>query len=321
MLIGLRLYLVALCLGGLLCSATASESSVGVTVPALTGDVPTDWQVNGLSVRVANQEVELRYALTGRAVRRHEFALALYGTIFNWQGVDDPYPDRAFTELRLSLNGQLVPSELRALAFHRGRDVNRELDALRVAPLWGALHPDEPLPDPTDAKLRALHEAAIKSGLYKDFGQGAFPNWSAMAIRAWRMALPPTKAAQVAINYRVRPAYDAYGIDDRLLASMLLAHCSSRDNMLDRLKAAGRDHVQSVVAVTYSIPVGLGDAMLPSSLHVNATWDQPWAGLRPAMAAVCASRERGVQGMPNVEGDIRTPEQGTLSMLVLFPQE
>ena len=155
-------------------AATASENSPSVIIPAPTGDVPSTLSVDKIAVRVKDMAVEIQYTLKNTGKKIASPRLTIYGSLFGWEGVDSAYPDKAFLELRVTIDQKPIKTTTNVMALYQGEPVNAKLSSLHLDPLWIARNPDPFIETSSLSKKRL--RAAIQEGLIRDLGQGLVPN-------------------------------------------------------------------------------------------------------------------------------------------------
>lgn len=313
-----RVLIAATAVALLASTALASESSPGLGMPAPVGDVPDALSIDMVTAHVRDLDVAIQYTLKNLDKKPASTALTVYGPLFSWEGIDSSYPDKAFLELQVFVDQKPIKVSQHVAAFYQGEMVNAELARLRIDPLWMARKPDVPL-DTASAPHSRL-QAAAQIGLVKDLGQGMFPNWYALASHTWHTNVPAQSRRSLTLSYQLRPAYEPYPLNDAKLSSLLHEHCASTEQVQEQIKALGRSSPESVVALKYSIPIGLGNARMPQSVAVEFHQDKTWAGLGPILSFACKAAGETAIGHPGFS-DALSLGSGSISILVLLPQE
>ncbi len=263
--------------------------------------------------------VEIQYTLKNTGKKTASPRLTIYGSLFGWEGVDSTYPDKAFLELRVTIDQKPIKTTTNVMALYQGEPVNAKLSSLHLDPLWIARNPD-PLIETSSLSQKSLR-AAIQEGLIRDLGQGLVPNWYALASHSWSTSVAPQRKGRLALSYQLRPAYEPLQLNEVRLANLLNEHCTNTEQLKEQIKALGRSAPESVVALRYVIPTGLGTARMPPSTSLEFLQEKTWAGLKPMLSFSCTSNGHAAIGRPAFSQEVSSPTGQALSILVLLPQE
>lgn len=300
-------------------TAIASETSPGVAIPSPAGHVPDVLSIDNVAVYIKDLDVDILYTIKNNDKKVTSTNLTIYGPLFGWEGIDSSYPDKAFLELQVKVDQKPVKTKRNAMALYEGELINAKLAHLHIDPLWAARNPDTPLDAAAlpDSKLRS----AIQEGLIKDIGQGLVPNWYTLASHSWRTSVPPLSKENLMLSYHLRPAYEPLQLNDSRLSSLLNEHCTGTEQLKEQIKALGRPTPDSVVALRYSIPIGLGNTRIPPLISLQLVQDKSWAGLHPLLSFSCKANGEAAIGHPALSQEISSTTDQSVSILVLLPQE
>ena len=300
-------------------AALGSEYSAGVAVPAPVGHIQDGLAIDNVSIHVRNLDVAIRYTLANNNKKPVSTDLTIYGPLFGWEGVDSRYPDKAFLELQVTVNQEAVKVQRNVIALHHGQLVNDKLTRLHLDPLWMARNPDKPIE--TSSVPKAKLRAATRDGLIKDFGQGMTPDWYALATHSWHTTVPAQSQRQLTLSYQLRPGFEPFQLNDTKLSKLLNEHCASSEQLKEQIKTLGRTAPEAVVALRYTVPIGLANGRLPQSVSVELTQESAWAGLHPLLSFTCKTNGSAAIGSPAFSQEVSTPIGQPLSILVILPQE
>lgn len=127
---------------------------------------------------------------------------------FSNRGAGNWYPDRSFSELAMSVNGETVRYQRKSIALCDGKDVTDILKEYELTPNdVGDI--DRWTEHMTDA-VRDSFSGLIAQGIMNEF---AMPKWSAANTCTYALTLPPGKTTRLSYTYKALPGTDHYSAD------------------------------------------------------------------------------------------------------------
>ena len=159
-------------------------------------------------------------------------SLNLTAPRFAWTGDGEPYPDRQFPELQITIGGTPAALEDVAHAFASGREITDLLSKAAVDPYAVAESP--PIVRPASDHLQALVAA---KAVMKDGGE-YLGKWSVERHVSVKLA----GSSQVKLTYKARPAFELL-TRKQLVASpvgVLRRYCLSQRELNEALEAVLR---------------------------------------------------------------------------------
>lgn len=302
-------------------SAQGGEINAPTPIPSPKGVLSNDCRIQDAHVTVNNQTAIIRYTLVNDHQKPIDGVLTFYSPLFGWAGSDAIYSDKSFPELIVHTGTQSFRPTKHVAAFHDGIDVTRRLSSLGIDPLRVNLREDALLPV-VQINRRAI-ASAIKDRLVTENDGLLTPNWYVQVSQAFHVKIAPTDEKQITIQYKLRPGFEPLQWSDKRLEALAAEHCTT----IDQMKAASQDSGESlsdfVVAQTYKIPIGFGNAPLPQSVILDFIQTMPWSGLSPKASFICGGDggERSVRGTPSFRAETSRMSDNIISALVILPQQ
>jgi len=302
---------VALCASS---GARADDTSQGVMLPALEPTAPGSAVpgVASLSLgdKQGNRVVTLELQLTGTSP-----ALSIHIPPFGWRGEAEPYPDRQFPELRVTLDGAPAHILSQPVVLFDGADITAQVGAARLDPFTITATP--PFVDPVSGAEAAFAQLQKLGAITTDQDGNKLAQWS--AGQDIKIPLGDAGARRLGLSYTARPGFAVVGTLD---ASFPLGkYCLTLDGLRHRLAMSARG---DVAVETFAIPVGIA-AKPPEELRVTlAPWipaaDPYFPGGANMLRAFCgADHQPVITGLEGVSHDAAAGSDGVAHILVIAP--
>jgi hypothetical protein len=296
--------LIMLMVGGLAPQgAVADDTSSGVTLPTMRSDPPGRVAVTDASADLRDGKLTLRLMLRvsdGPLVR-----LMLDGPRFGWMGESEPYPDRQFPELQVTLDDAPARMEDGFAAWVGNRDVTGLLRDAHVDPFAIAATPPFVTVNPQAAAPLVAAGAVEKSdGDY-------LAKWT--AERRLVIALGGGGEHRLTVRYAARPGYALRSFASLGAAGTLGPVCLTAQALAPRLgnPPAGR----SFVLWPDAVPLGIdGKPPVRAALTVGpaAPPEQP-----RLLTAFCGADGKPVIAATEQTAAARTDAKGVLHIMTI----
>jgi hypothetical protein len=290
--------------------AIRSEAGeAGLILPAPHAVPPGAAVAQAASVKLDHGHIEI--ALTVMVHRANGASVVIDMPRFRWSGESDPFPDRHFPDLTITIDGAPAHAEDSSSAFAGKTDITDILHVAGVDPFVIA----EPIPilerwpgsAAALAQLKTL--GAVKNSGPDISGQPLLALWS--AERHVKMTLSQSGIAMVTLAYDGRPGDDLLNLDTPNAARRLTPYCldvPALDRLLDHAKAG-------VTIREYAIPATIGDqpaGAVTVELGAPGTNEQP-----QALAAFCGADGKPVimRGSDAAKAAARPDAQGVVRIL------
>jgi hypothetical protein len=286
--------------------AVADDSSFGVMLPGWQSNPPGAVQVQAafISLNGVEARVSLELGPSGMPAR-----LKLNGPRFGWLGEGEPYPDRQFPELAVSLGGSPLKLESGFRAYADGRDVTTLLSQARLDPFAVALSPPYLEPgDPPTATLDVLGRAgAVRKG-----DTGYLASWT--TERTVAVTLPAGPGGTLATTYRARPAFGYLPTRDNPAPLRLGSYCLDARGLAVALGQP--TNPGALVAREYAISAAVdGRAPVSVTLAVGATAAGEGSRL---LVAACGTDGKVVLGKATfARASVRASSDGIVHVLTV----
>jgi hypothetical protein len=315
----MKSHLIA-CLIGACLVAQAGEIDSPVPIPSPKGALTEGSNVRSIELHIDNQDAAIQYKLINKQSKNIDGCLTIYGPLFTWAGDDTTYSDKHFPELTVDLGSKPIKPTLHVVAFHDGIDVSHRLSALNIDPLRVALKSEARIP----AKQinRTALTAALKDRLFTADGPMLIPNWYVQVSHTWPLSLEPDTSKSISIKYKLRPGFEPLRLSDQRLVALAAAHCATPEQLRTALQRDGQPLSEFVVAQTYQVPIGMGNATLPEEMGVEFIQSKHWAGLNSRASFACNGDGSGgvVIGTPSFKTKLKGLTDGAISILAILPQ-
>lgn len=262
-------------------AASAWDDPAAVVMPTLEGLAPSSVSLAAISVTVSGRDVAVLYSLRNRADSTQSFDIGSYFPPFGRLGLLDDYPDRAFSEQSVALNGKVLKTRQTAVYLLQGRNVSSRLLALKIDGQQALLkdHPEKLWSPRTARQLKLL-------GLLDVNGGSPWPLWQAVVSKSWQIVMPGQSGASLEIRYRARPAVTNVDAQSADFSRLLAQHCLAPEQLLTLSARDGTASLpESLQLQEYSVPLRLGafeplDALIDLPL---ATFSSPhWKAIAVA---------------------------------------
>ncbi len=279
----------------------ADDSSTGVPLPGLESDPADTVFPRACSVSMTDDTVTMALSVkTGT----ESPALLLNGLVFGWRGASEPYPDRQFPELEISLDDNPVTPDDSFEAYAGKTNITNfiktaELDpwAITRTPPVTAAHPKYP------QVLKGLKNL----GAIENSGDDAYlAKWTAR--RLLRISLKAVPDQRISLNYAARPAYSTMKSDQVVTETRENLYCVSAKHLSAVLRSGSVP--RPVTVMEYTIPTGI-DGKPPAT--VTLTTSASDAGLPRAYLFACSPHGKSVAVSGNLT---RQPVQVDSSALL-----
>jgi hypothetical protein len=307
------LAMLCICFG-----ARADDASRGVMFPAPEAVAP-DKVIPGAAMLSLgddqdNRTVALELALSPVKSSR---TLSIHIPPFGWSGESEPYPDRQFPELNVTLDGKPATILSQPRVTFAGQDITDKVVAAQLAPF--AITATPPLVDPAPGAGAAYTQLQSLGAITTDQDGNHLAQW-----RVGRdMTIPLDTAQHLRFNYKARPAFASV---QRLNAAgtlfTLSDYCVTTDLLRHRL--AGVSAGASFALEAFAIPAGIGTKP-PTSLRVTLA---PWVAAAEAgfpssshlLRVFCdADHHPVITGLAGIRHDAATGPDGVFRILVIAP--
>lgn len=302
-------------------SAHGSETEVPVPIPSPKGVLSDGSRVQGIHVTATDQTANIRYTLLNDQRKQIDGVLTFYSPLFGWSGEDTTYSDRHFPELTVRSGAKSIHPTTRVNAFHDGIDVTRRLSTLKIDPLRVSLRGDALIPM---AQLnRKAVDAAIRDRLLTADDGLLTPNWYVQVSHAFHVQFERPDEKYIDIQYKLRPGFEPLPWSDKRLEALASEHCTTIEQLKAATQETGKPLSDFVVAQTYQIPLGLGNAPLPEQVSVDFLQNSLWSGLSPKASFTCHGddKEHSIMGSPSFKATISNLRDRMISILVILPQQ
>jgi len=293
----------------------ADDMSQGVKLPALEATAPADAVAGVASLSLGDKESNRAVTLELQ-LKSTSPALFIHIPPFGWLGEAEPYPERQFPELRVTLDG--APTEIlsQPLVLFGGTDITAQVGAARLDPFTITATP--PLVDPVPGAEAAFAQLQKQGAITTDQDGNRLAQWS--AGRDIKIQLGGTGVRKLGLSYTARPGFAAMStLDDSF---PLDKYCLTQDGLRHRL--VNKSAQGGVVVQTFAIPAGIG-AKPPEKLRVTlAPWipaaDPSFPGGANVLRFFCgADRQPVVSGLAGVDHDAAVGPDGAVHVLVITP--
>ncbi len=287
--------------------AWADDSSQGVMLPGWRAGPPGPVAVAAAAVLLKGDQATVALTVAGR--RPGPTRLTLTTPRFGWLGEGEPYPDRQFPELAVTLDGRPLQMKDSFKAFAGPADVTALLYADRLDPFAVALTP--PYLEPRDPPEQALAELEQAGAVRRTDGK-VLAAWS--VERTVAVTVPAGSEAVLATAWRARPAFDylpAVGARPRPGLSLYCLDAPGLARALGRPVTPG-----ALVAREYAFAVGI-DGRAPPTASLDVTGKAQDEGARLLVAA-CDPDGRpviGKDGLTDVR--VRPGADGSVHVLAV----
>jgi hypothetical protein len=287
-------------LGGTITS-WADDRSQGVFLPGLTAAPTGSVRATAAQVDLVGDSVTLRLSVQETS---RDAQLLIRGPRFEWLGEGEPYPDRHFPELRVTIDGANVSPDDGFAAFVGKRDITKDLREAGLDPFVIATT----LPfvaAPEGGRARSAFNRLIAEHAVGQKDNQLFALWTAQ--RLFRFALDDKQQSTILLSYRARPGFALLSWRGLSRAIRLGAYCVTESALHQRF--ATRQVSSDIVVHFYAIPIGI-DNIAPS--HVSAH-------IAGENSVFCGSNGEPIFGGTETSSSPRADKDGVLHILRLDP--
>ena len=286
--------------------AVADDSSPGVMLPGWQSDHPGAVQVQAafISLDAGQAKVSLELDQSRAPIR-----LALNAPRFGWLGEGEPYPDRQFPELAVSLGGSPLKLDTGFRAYANGRDVTTLLSQARLDPFAVVLSP--PYLEPSDPPAGLL-DALSRAGAVRKSNTGYLASWT--TERTVAVTLPAGPGRTLATTYRARPAFGYLPTRDNPIPLRLQSYCLDARGLAVALGEP--TNPGALVARDYAISAAV-DGRAPASVALAVGATAAGEGSRLLVAA-CGTDGEVVLGKATLaRASVRASPDGIVHVLTV----
>jgi hypothetical protein len=302
--------------------AGAWEVESAVPLPSPVGELPGAVRMTEAALDVNGDEVTIRYALVSESGEREASTLAIYGSLFTWEGVGATYSDKQFPELIIRSGKLPVHVKTTVTAFHHGVDVSKRIRSAGLNPLLVAGR-DDAFILANDKLRKGAYARLIKDRLLRPADGVLIPNWFAQVSYSWVQSFEPEKTTEVSVQYRLRPGFKPLKLGDKELGVLLASHCASLDQLEQALmQDKSKVLPEYVLAQEFEIPIGVGSAAMTDAVQLSFMPSKLWAGLKPAASFVCKDGYESIaaEGLPFLPKQTIRLIDKRVSVLLILPQ-
>ena len=290
----------------------AWDEEAGAVAPRLLGQLPLHTTIDRIDIALHGRSVTLTYHGQHNDKKPQTFTLSRYSPPFAWQGVAADYPDLHFPELKVKLNGRMVPHRDRATALFEGDDVTAELQKAKLDPLQVALT-EEAVIDATALKGKSVRR------LFSTDMNAAHPLWQVMYSQSWRPILLANGPFSIQVTYNLRPAKSEVNTNSPMFTSAVMAHCGNVDQVKALLKDENGHTPDAVAIESMVVPLQLANMAPASTFIATSVSDGYQSGLRLAVTLACGPEDTPLLGRPALPSS-KTKTGSSLSVLEIFIQ-
>ncbi len=271
-------------------AAVARDSSDGFALPGLTSDPPGSVTPKDTAVRVAGAKITVDVAVsTGTDIP----GLVVQGAPFGPAAATEPYPERHFPELEVSIDGGPVQVEEFTAAFVGNKNImlfvrEAHLDpwAITRSPPWSAAEGANP---------RAL-KALAGLGAIEKSGDGYLARWAGR--RGVRIPLYKGRDQQVELRYTARPAFAPATVLSVVTPARERDYCLSEAAL--RRFAHSLPATQPLTVHEYSIAAGIDDSA-PASVTLEMSAADGGRIASRAWIFACGPHRKAIAAVGNVK--------------------
>jgi hypothetical protein len=287
--------------------AAADDSSSGVMLPGLRSEPVGSITEASASVVVREGSITLSAVLDTHGATAPRAIIS--GPRFGWLGESEPYPDRQFPELSVSLDGQPISAESAFAAFAGSTEISEVIRAARIDPFAIADTPPFVVPDKAEDPA---FQRLLKLGAIERSGGDYLARWTAQ--RSIKIALHPGARQTLSVIYKARPGYALVSFAALSAAKALAPFCLTAEGLRRLLGKLPADTTFPVRRL--AIDTGIDNARPPElAVSIGSLADPSYSVMLAALCGADGNALTDHDGMIN--GKARAEAEGVLHILFI----